>query len=84
MPLPSQDWSAPNHPIPQAAFEKSISALLMTVGKMQLSPGGIFLLSPVQPLATVSSSSADTAVEFGKPPLFGFVNMYLILLLMLW
>lgn len=46
--------------------------LLTTVEKMQLPPSGIFLLSPVQPLATASFSSADTAVEFGKPPLFWF------------
>lgn len=56
----------------------------MTVEKMQLPPGSIFLLPPVQPLTAALFSSADTAVEFGKPPLLGFINMYLTLILVSW
>lgn len=68
---------SPKAPSSPGSFRIPISALLMTLRKMQLSPG-IFLLSSTTPHCA-SSSSTDGAVEFGKLPLFCFVNMTLIL-----
>lgn len=41
---------------------------------MLLSPGGLFLLSPVQCLTTGLSPPTGTTVEFGKPPLFALAT----------
>lgn len=71
---------SPKAPSSPGRFRIPISALLMTLRKMQLlqlSPG-IFLHSSTAPHCA-SSSSTDGAVEFGKLPLFCFVNTNLIL-----
>lgn len=43
---------------------------------MQLPPSGFSFLSPVQPLATASSSPPGMAVESGKSLLFGFLSIF--------